>query len=55
MDEWITLVNSVGFPIFVSLYYMLIHQKAVKELSTNIRENTFVLRELKEVVKNGKK
>lgn len=29
MDEWITVIQAVGFPIFVSLWFMLRTEKVI--------------------------
>lgn len=50
MMEYVNIISSVGFPIFMALYLLVRFEKVIKENSTAVREMTLTLARL-----NGKR
>lgn len=43
----INIINSVGFPIFVSLFFLLKLDNTLKQIATNLEEMTKIIKEYK--------
>lgn len=53
MNDWISLISSVGFPIAVCIFMGFYMQKTLKELSATVTTMTAALQELTFHIKNG--
>lgn len=46
MNEVIDLISTFGFPIFMTLWFMFITQKSMKELTDAVNKNTIMVEQL---------
>lgn len=53
MNDWISLISSVGFPIAACVFMGVYLQKTLKELSATVTTMTSALQELTFYIKNG--
>jgi hypothetical protein len=53
MNDWISLISSVGFPIAACVFMGVYMQKSLKELSATVATMTSALQELTFYIKNG--
>lgn len=50
MDAWITVVSSVGFPIAVAFYLLVVMNKTLKELTIALNANNIAQVKLAEII-----
>lgn len=53
MNDWVSLISSVGFPIAACIFMGIYMQKALKELTATVTTMTSALQELTFHIKNG--
>ncbi len=48
--EWERIVSTLGFPIFVAVYFMIRTEKIISEFTASNKELTIVIKQLKHMV-----
>lgn len=46
MDDWVSLISQFGFPIVMTVWFMIITQKTMKEMTEAINKNTQMIEQL---------